>query len=258
MVLASIVKSRKFQDLDTPLDETDNLHRKQKMILHIFYAALRTHSNHLLKYWALIDPLGGFFKGHSQPASNSFIGSFTSSLETSFKDIEKIYEYRLPSLFAMLESEGMLFGAFDNYQKVIQKKDQTAGKSAVTHTGTTYYIKKEQPIEVANGSTMESPSGVQFKVQTCTRRCDDYWFIKGTVISTEISDTHLAELSLIRDGFNWPRLGWSVIWMPGFQERTPLEYFRQIVPPPRRAYVFASARDADIALCKSHSFCEPM
>jgi hypothetical protein len=52
MVLASIVKSRKFQDLDTPLDETDNLHRKQKMILHIFYAALRTHSNHLLKYWA--------------------------------------------------------------------------------------------------------------------------------------------------------------------------------------------------------------
>jgi hypothetical protein len=141
MVLASIVKSRKFQDLDTPLDETDNLHRKQKMILHIFYAALRTHSNHLLKYWALIDPLGGFFKGHSQPASNSFIGSFTSSLETSFKDIEKIYEYRLPSLFAMLESEGMLFGAFDNYQKVIQKKDQTAGKSAVTHTGTTYCIK---------------------------------------------------------------------------------------------------------------------
>jgi hypothetical protein len=95
----------------------------------------------------------------------------------------------------MLESKGMLFGAFDNYQKVIQKKDQIAGKSAVPHTGTTYYIKKEQPIEVAKGSTMESPSGVQFIVETCTCRCDDYWFIKGTVISAEISDTPFAELS---------------------------------------------------------------
>jgi hypothetical protein len=126
----------------------------------------------LLKYWALIDPFGGFFKGHSQPDSNSFIELFTSSLETSFKDIKKIYEYKLPSLFAMLESEGMLFGAFDNYQRVLKKNDQTAGKSAMTHTGTTYSIKKEQPTMVGKGSNMESPSGVEFQVDKCTCHCD--------------------------------------------------------------------------------------
>jgi hypothetical protein len=99
---------------------------------------------------------------------------------------------------------------------------------------------------------MTTPSGIKFKVITCTRHSDDKWLLTGEVYSTDAARTKEqgavdAEKKLVRDGFTWPRLGWEVIWMPGFVARESLEYFKQVVPPPRSAWVSSTATDADIA-----------
>ena len=116
------------------------------MMLFIFYASLRTRSRFLLKNWTLVEPLGTFYKADQQSGTNSFSSTFTSHIGTFFSDLEKIYEDRLPSFMSTVEEESILFGAFDNYQKLLKKKDQTEHKAAITHIGTSYLAKKEDQI----------------------------------------------------------------------------------------------------------------
>ena len=68
-----------------------------------------------------------------------------------------------------MEFEPVLLGAFNNYQRMIQKKDQTANKSAITHIGTAMYLKENVPIHIPPWSTVRSPCGMTFKVLTCSK-----------------------------------------------------------------------------------------
>eukprot|EP00956_Cyclotella_meneghiniana_P018644 scaffold31177_cov80-Cyclotella_meneghiniana.AAC.5 len=66
-------------------------------------------------------------------------GMFSSSLPVSFDKLDDIYNGEVGDFMSRLEFEPVLFGAFDNYQRMIQKKDQTAHKSAIIR-------RKELPI----------------------------------------------------------------------------------------------------------------
>ena len=76
---------------------------------------------------------------------------FSSSLPVSFDKLDDIYNGEVGDFMSRLEFEPVLFGAFDNYQRMIQKKDQTAHKSAITQKGTAYYAKANIPIHIPKG-----------------------------------------------------------------------------------------------------------
>ena len=55
---------------------------------------------------------------------------------------------------------------------MLQKKNPTDGKNAITHIGTVYYAKKAKPIDLPVGTIVKSPHGVMFEVDSCTQARD--------------------------------------------------------------------------------------
>ena len=80
---------------------------------------------------------------------------FSSSLPTCFDKLDAIYESRMQAFMSNLEFEPVLTGAFDNYQRMIQKKDQTAHKSAISHIGTAVYLKQNVPINIPEAPLLD-------------------------------------------------------------------------------------------------------
>jgi hypothetical protein len=161
-----------------------------------------------------------------------------------------------------IEEQQTAFVSFDNYQKNISKKNQTAHKAAVTHIGTSYYIKAPKPIRISKHSSVTTDLGLKFKVQTCKRFNDDKWLVTGDVYSIDDSNVQdrskiQAQKDLIRDGVLMPRLGWTVTFMPGLQPMPIIEYKNQEIPPPRRAWVHRDATDEAIVFSTDRKFVSP-
>eukprot|EP00956_Cyclotella_meneghiniana_P031332 scaffold81936_cov56-Cyclotella_meneghiniana.AAC.3 len=238
--------------------------KKNRQILYLFYGLIRTHSSWLMKYWAIVEPLGCYYKGHQQPGSKSFGGSFSASLPTAWGALETIYKEEFLSFMSSLEEETTLTGAFDNYQKVIPKKDITAFKSAITHVGTSHFLKMNKPIPYPIDTVIRSPAGVHFRVTHCDYDDSGKYIVKGIVSWVEQGpgeSENLAipsEQQLIADGFMLPKTGWTVVWMPGFQPRPSLEYHNQVVPPPRRAWIKKGTTDVQVAFGQDRMLCEPL
>ena len=57
----------------------------------------------------------------------------------------------------------------DNHNAVLLKKDQTYGKSTITHIGTVYLVRQDKPIFLPNGTAVKPPGGIQFNVILCDK-----------------------------------------------------------------------------------------
>lgn len=254
--LYSVVSSNSWKEKQNEEDYiTGPLHKKQNQILFLFYGLIRARSQLLLRHWAIVEPLGHFYKGHQQPSSKSMGGLFTSCLPVCFEKLDTIYEEEIEDFMSRLEWEPVLTGAFDNYQRMIQKKDQTAHKSAITHIGTAFYAKANVPIHLPKWTAVRSPSGIHFKVLTCSRHESGKNIVTGTIHHADGNSSESEKL-LITNGVLLPRIGWDVLWMPGFLPRPSLDYYKQIVPPPRRAWVKIGATNADIAFGADRMLCD--
>ena len=228
--LYSVVSTKYFVEKQPKHESVpDNpLLKKQNQILFLFYGLIRSRSQLLMRHWAIVEPLGYFYKGHQQPGNKSMAGMFSSSLPVSFDKLDDIYNGEVGDFMSRLEFEPVLFGAFDNYQRMIQKKDQTAHKSAITQKGTAYYAKANIPIHIPKGSAIESPSGIRFKVLTCSKHAEKL-IITGEIYHVKAKSCE-SEKELITSGIIMPRNGWDVLWMPGFIERPSLKYHKQVIP----------------------------
>ena len=199
------------------------LHIKHCMILCVFCSLLCAKSRDLLKHWAMCDPLAHFYKGFSQPCRKSFNGGFSSTLETCWKLQDKIYEEFIPSFHEVLQNNPIVHACFDNYNKVLQKKDQLVGKAAITHIGMAFMICKDKPIYLPNGTMIKSSSGYLFNIVSCETVSLVKWHVKGAIIDghsidrTRLNKIKLSEITAIERGFLWPMIGWEVIKIPGFQ-----------------------------------------
>ena len=241
------------------LEIEQDLHRKERMMLFLFFGLIRTKSRYLLKHWAMVEPFGHYFKGHQQPGRNSLSGAFTSTLETCWKRQNEIYERFLPSFNEELQSESTNYGSYDNYNEVLPKKNPTDGKNAITHIGTVYYAKKAKPIDLPVGTIVKSPHGVMFEVDSCKQETPYRFMVCGTIVSHLEStvDKVVADKNLILTGVVWPEVGWEVQSMPGFTERPPVTYTKQRIQPPRRAWVEEGASDTDILFSRKRKWSEP-
>lgn len=235
----------------------DELHRKHRMMLYIFYCLLRTKCKYHLLHWAQIEPMGLYYKGLQQPASQSMSGTFTSTLATCWKYQRKLYDKGLKTFNDKLEGEMRCSGAFDNYNEIYSKKTQTAGKSAIMHIGTVCFLKQDLPFPIPVGTIMISPSGVKARVVQCTYFDDTKYIISGEVLGTNgVGPETESEKDCIREGLMWPELGWKVQYMPGFAPRPSLTYADQVVQPPLNAWVAGTASNNDILFDRKRKIVE--
>ena len=178
----TIISSKHFDDSKMDCEAT-TMHKKQRMIFFLCLASIRAKSSHKIRYYAIIEPLALFYKGHQQPSSKTLSGSFTTTIETALKIVDMLYNEVYPSFAAELESEPVQVGAGDNWQRVLPCKNQYTHKSAIVHNGTSYYLKKVVNIEIPAGSNVISSTGLKFKVLRSTPHAvdGDFWFVPGVV-----------------------------------------------------------------------------
>ena len=207
----------------------------------------------------MVEPLGHYFKGHQQPGRNSLSGAFTSTLDTCWKRQNEIYEKFMPTFNEELQAEQTNYGSYDNYNQVLNKKNPTEGKNAITHIGTVYYAKKAKPIDLPVGTVLQSPHGVLFEVVSCKQETPYRFMVCGTLLShlDSVVEKEVADKNLILTGVLWPEVGWEIQSMPGFTERPPVTYDKQRSQPPRRAWVEERASDMAILFSRKRKFCEP-
>jgi hypothetical protein len=211
LVMYSVVESKDFQE-EIGLISDSTLKTKQRMMLYLFYSLIRTRSQQLMKHWAIIEPLAHFYQGNTQPCSKSMGGAFVSTQHTGFKALDDIYKERYCEFEATLDSQQTAEVAFDNYQKVLPKKNQTAHKSAVTHTGTSYFVKAHKSIRIPKHSSVTTTSGLKFKVMSCQRFNECKWIVTGDIYYADESmvtnkELMLQEKELIAKGAIMPRPG---------------------------------------------------
>ena len=163
-VLATVTASKKFAppmslsvDPAATLRPTSDMHMKQRMILSAFLSHVRTKSRHLLKHYAIVEPLGFWFKGYMQPSRKSISGMTNSDMRTVWTRIGKMHDRCILGFNQKLLLEARCHGAFDNHNKKKIKKTITDGKTAINHIGTSTFFKEDVPYQLPNGTTMTSP-----------------------------------------------------------------------------------------------------
>ena len=94
-----------------------------------------------------------------------------------------------------------------------------------------------------SGTVMSTPSGLRFTVSN-TDRIDPYIIvIRGSLlpnqdnlvatmnpVEVEKEEVRRSEKRDIQNGFNWPRIGWDVILIKGFDPCREVTYVDQYVP----------------------------
>ena len=259
--IQSIVSSQHFNEKHDVkgLTEENTIHRKQRLILFIFLASIRCKSVFLLKYWAIIEPLGIYYKGHQQLSSKTLSGAFSMTLPTSLDALDLLYRKEMPEFAAHLERSPYLFGAFDNWQQCINIKNITEHQSALMHRGTSYILKEVKNIAIVSGSSIQSPNGLKFKI-TSSRPHGNNSLVQGFDYFTPngvAQDVVEAEIELVKKGLLLPLLDWTVLHMPGFSPMPQLDFKDQQVPPPRRAWTTSDAKDSDILFGRDRKLRQP-
>ena len=255
----AIPNAEKSDDDNAPTPNDNQLHKKERMMLFLFLALLRTRSRYLLSHWASIEPLGHYFKGHQQPGRNSLSGSFSMTLRTCWARQKVIYDKYIPTFNQELEAEQTTFGSYDNHNEVLQKKNPTDGKNAITHIGTSYYAIKAKPIDLPVGTVVRSPHGVEFNVTSCEKKTQYQYLVLGSPLThpNSIAPHVVADKNIILTGVVWPEVGWEIVSMPGFTTRPPLTYHKQKIQLPLLAWVEEGATDTDILFCRKRKWKEP-
>ena len=130
-VFATIVSSQSYRvgvhsNLDPDCFETpsEELHRKERMILFFFLGLIRTRNRLLLRHYGMVEPLAVWFKGQQQSGRRTLSGGFHSTLPTVFRKMNDLYEKCLLTFNAKLRGEIRCHGAFDNHNKQIRNKNK--------------------------------------------------------------------------------------------------------------------------------------
>jgi hypothetical protein len=71
--------------------------------------------------------------------------------------------------------------AFDNFQKVVPKKNITGAKGAVVHVRTLMVMKRNKPIQVVIDTRFVSEHDVSFKVVSVERDDLYHFLLKGKI-----------------------------------------------------------------------------
>ena len=256
-IFHSIVSSQHFNEKHET--DSDDLHRKQRLILFLFLASIRCKSVFLMKSWAIIEPLGLYYKGQQQLSAKTFSGAFSMSLPTSLAALDKLYKENINQFYAKLRKTKVICGAFDNYQQNFEKKNKTEHKSSLMQRGTSFYLKEVKNLRIVRGSIVRSKHGLIFNVSTC-RPQGENWYVEGIVYkfpSGLSADVLAAERNLIQGGMLLPLLGWTVIDMPGLSPLPTLDFFKQNVPPPRLAWISADASNSDLVFGTDRKLRQP-
>ena len=238
--------------------ERNELSRSERATLEYFLAMIRIRSQKQLKHWSMLSPLGHHCRGFLQPGQKSQHNAASCTLKTAWKECDKLFEECTPARKETIDEQFTLSSSFDNWQTQIRKQYQTEGKSSVYLRGTAYYIKKDKTFVLPEGTIMKSPLGIRFTISSCVSHDIYYSVITGTILDEDsISTTPqiAAQIEAIQNGgVMWPKVGWIVESMPGFDDCKDIEYVDQYIPAPLRARVPKAATTEDI-LFRAHQFC---
>eukprot|EP00984_Skeletonema_dohrnii_P009331 scaffold3571_cov78-Skeletonema_dohrnii-CCMP3373.AAC.3 len=270
-VLHTIASSKYFplqqknvdDDMSTNCGDDNLLQTKERQLLFVFYALLRTKSRNHLNHWSQVDSLARCYKGHQQPGGKNFAGSFHSTLPTSLKKQQDLYLLGSQRMSDKLRRLAHVSGAFDNHNRIINKKSNSDGKSAISHIGTATCLKQDRPFQLLRGTKIVSPSGIEFDLTKCSKTNDPFiYLLKGTLTSMIPEDAGTTinhEKSLIESGqVEWPTLGWTVMYMPGFTPRSELVYAGQIVTPPQLAWISSNTSNSSLVLNPKRKLVSPL
>ena len=133
----------------------------------------------------------------------------------------------MPLFNEILQNEPTVHVAPDNHNQMQRKKDQSYGKLAVSHIGTTYYARQHMETFIPNSSKIKTPFGNVFAVEACVEVKINggevsltKWEIKGKIIGYPVDKPRLGKAKSnandIENGLLRPVVGWEVLWMPGF------------------------------------------
>jgi len=238
--------------------ESNELSRSERATLEYFLAMIRIRSQKQLKHWSMLSPLAHHCKGFRQPGQKSMHNAAACTLKTAWNECDKLFEECTPARKEEIDEQPTLSSSFDNWQRQIPKVYQTDGKSSVYLRGTAYYIKKDKTFILPIGTIMKSPLEIRFTITSCVRHDIYYSVITGTILDKDsISTTPQikTQIEAIQNGgVMWPKVGWIVESMPGFDDCKDLEYVDQYIPAPLRARVPKAATTEDI-LFRAHPFC---
>ena len=241
-----VIESESDDSCDENDDGTD-LSRLQRSIYEYFLSFIRHKSQKRLKYWSMLTPLGYFSRGFRIPGSRSHLSGASCGLLTAWKNCNHLYETCMPSRKEMIQQLVTSSACGDNWQVKIGKDFQD-GKSAIMQRGTAFLMKKNKCMTLPAGTVMSSPSGLRFTVSN-TERINPYIIvIRGSLLpnqrdvdlttnhgDVEKEEIRRSETGDIQNGFNWPRIGWEVILIKGFDPCRELTYVDQYVPAPFNA-----------------------
>jgi hypothetical protein len=164
-----------------------------------------------------------------------------------------------------LRFEGLVTAAFDNFQKIIPKKNITGSKGAIVHIGTSLVMKRNKPLHVVKQSRFVSEHSVSFKITPVTGHDMYHYFLKGEIddVRKDVAvipplptgvmlniEMINADKELIVGGFVWSKSGWEMTFMLDCQPRPEVTHHKQIIPPLHWGYVDSLASDKDILFAK--------
>ena len=179
-------------------------------------------------------------------------------MQTCWKRLDKIRDKCMPLFNEILPNKPTVHVALNNHNQMHRKKDQSYGKSAVSHIETAYYARQHMEIFlIPNSTKIKTPFGIAFAVEAGVEVKINgevsltKWEIKGKIIGYRVDKPRLvdeAKLNAndIENGFLWPVVRWEVLWMPGFQPVPPVSYIEQLVQPSRLAWVDSNASDWEV------------
>ena len=102
--------------------KTEQLHRKQRMVLYVFLGLLRTRNWLLLKHYAMVEPLAYWFQNVRQRGRCSLSGSFSYTLRTVWRNLHKMHTRCQEQFNETLQLIPHLHAAFDNHINVVVNK----------------------------------------------------------------------------------------------------------------------------------------
>ena len=144
----------------------------------------------LLRHYAIVEPLGFWFKGFQQLSGQSISAGFNSHLKTVWKILDQIYDRCIVTFNQKLQLDMCCHGAFDNHNKKIPKKTIGDGKNTINHIGTSTFLKEGVPYHLPIGTHMRSSLGIIFMVTLCAKHSHNRLLVRGIILNSFLLSEH--------------------------------------------------------------------
>jgi hypothetical protein len=120
----------------------DNLTTKQRAVLESFIAKLQLRSQKQLKHWAMVAPLAMHSRGHMKNPPNRPLHGAGCGLQMLWNTLNDLFDSTFAARNNTSSSQYTVSMAFDNWQKMINKKWQSNVCSSIYLKGVAWRYAK--------------------------------------------------------------------------------------------------------------------